>query len=574
MYFDDSSRRVAAENLYESLVPGGFICLGHTESMSRISSLFDVCRFDDAIVYQRPKSRVMSDASRMRRVLVVDDAALVRRYVRQALEPAGFEVEESINGIDAMEKVLAKPFDLLVVDINMPKMDGYKFLHTLRAGPAGYRIGPGPDDQHGSGRARCRGGTRRGRQFLSGEADGSGRSGVLRQRDDGAIAVNALLDQFLLEARELVQEGSDDLVALERAPDDPERLERAFRAFHTLKGGAAIVNLPVMTGLVHAGEDVLAALRSHAVAIDRDVIDAALRCMDQVGQWLDDLATSGALPADAPERADVLTRDLRRHLPQSAGDAKPASGPGFDWVDALVAATPGAADEIGRNNGMVVAIAYEPNEKCFFSGDDPIGLLRKVQQLLALTIAARSPWRSLADLDPFACNLTFRALALAPRAQVAEIFRYVSDQVRIAEVAPDTAGATRTAPRSWQRRSVRSCRHSATCSRAPAPTRNSSAGWVRRHGPRSIRCASQNRRPWPIASNARRPTRRRVATPVRFSTCSTSCSPLPRRRRPPALTRLRRKGRNPLPRPPRRRRRGRPLGAASCGSMKPRSTIS
>jgi chemotaxis protein methyltransferase CheR len=54
MYFDDTSRRMAAENLFESLVPGGFICLGHTESMSRISPLFDVCRFSDAIVYRRP----------------------------------------------------------------------------------------------------------------------------------------------------------------------------------------------------------------------------------------------------------------------------------------------------------------------------------------------------------------------------------------------------------------------------------------------------------------------------------------------------------------------------------------
>ncbi|MEA3021414.1 MAG: chemotaxis protein methyltransferase CheR [Alphaproteobacteria bacterium] len=54
MYFDDTSRRLAAENLYESLRPGGFICLGHTESMSRITSLFDVCRFSDAIVYRRP----------------------------------------------------------------------------------------------------------------------------------------------------------------------------------------------------------------------------------------------------------------------------------------------------------------------------------------------------------------------------------------------------------------------------------------------------------------------------------------------------------------------------------------
>jgi chemotaxis protein methyltransferase CheR len=54
IYFDDASRRVAAENLYENLLPGGFLCLGHAESMSRISALFDVARFADAIVYQRP----------------------------------------------------------------------------------------------------------------------------------------------------------------------------------------------------------------------------------------------------------------------------------------------------------------------------------------------------------------------------------------------------------------------------------------------------------------------------------------------------------------------------------------
>jgi chemotaxis protein methyltransferase CheR len=55
IYFDDESRRVAAENLFENLLPGGFICLGHTESMSRISPLFEVCRFSNAIVYRRPK---------------------------------------------------------------------------------------------------------------------------------------------------------------------------------------------------------------------------------------------------------------------------------------------------------------------------------------------------------------------------------------------------------------------------------------------------------------------------------------------------------------------------------------
>jgi chemotaxis protein methyltransferase CheR len=54
IYFDDLSRRVAAEAMYDALQPGGFLCLGHSESMSRISSLFTVRRFADAMVHQKP----------------------------------------------------------------------------------------------------------------------------------------------------------------------------------------------------------------------------------------------------------------------------------------------------------------------------------------------------------------------------------------------------------------------------------------------------------------------------------------------------------------------------------------
>ncbi len=68
-----------------------------------------------------------------RRVLVVDDATLVRLYYREALERAGFAVDEAINGIEALEKLLAGRYDLVVADINMPKMDGLAFLRALRA---------------------------------------------------------------------------------------------------------------------------------------------------------------------------------------------------------------------------------------------------------------------------------------------------------------------------------------------------------------------------------------------------------------------------------------------------------
>lgn len=74
----------------------------------------------------------MTDATG-KRVLVVDDASLVRMYYRDALERAGFIVEEALNGLEALEKLLVAPADLLVVDVNMPKMDGISFLRALRS---------------------------------------------------------------------------------------------------------------------------------------------------------------------------------------------------------------------------------------------------------------------------------------------------------------------------------------------------------------------------------------------------------------------------------------------------------
>jgi two-component system chemotaxis response regulator CheY len=75
----------------------------------------------------------MSDKSAPPRVLVVDDGSLIRLYYRETLEAAGFEIAEAINGIEALEKILSERFDLVIVDINMPKMDGVSFLRVLRS---------------------------------------------------------------------------------------------------------------------------------------------------------------------------------------------------------------------------------------------------------------------------------------------------------------------------------------------------------------------------------------------------------------------------------------------------------
>ncbi len=65
-------------------------------------------------------------------ILVIDDASLVRLYYRSTLEQAGFKVEEALNGLEALEKLLTLRVDMLVVDVNMPHMDGFRFLDVLR----------------------------------------------------------------------------------------------------------------------------------------------------------------------------------------------------------------------------------------------------------------------------------------------------------------------------------------------------------------------------------------------------------------------------------------------------------
>lgn len=67
----------------------------------------------------------------MPRVLLVDDAATIRHYFSTVLHHAGFEIDEAENGVEALEKALNGRFDLLLVDVNMPRMDGITFLRRL-----------------------------------------------------------------------------------------------------------------------------------------------------------------------------------------------------------------------------------------------------------------------------------------------------------------------------------------------------------------------------------------------------------------------------------------------------------
>jgi two-component system chemotaxis response regulator CheY len=75
------------------------------------------------------------------RVLTVDDSAISRRQVRNALEQAGVSVTEASEGVEALWRARQQTFDLVLTDIHMPTMDGLEFIRELRKS-AGYEKTP------------------------------------------------------------------------------------------------------------------------------------------------------------------------------------------------------------------------------------------------------------------------------------------------------------------------------------------------------------------------------------------------------------------------------------------------
>ncbi|MEA3512753.1 MAG: response regulator [Campylobacterota bacterium] len=69
-----------------------------------------------------------------KKILIVDDSLTVRLYHKQILEKNNYDCDEAENGMEALEKAQLNEYDLYLVDINMPVLDGYSFIKRLREG--------------------------------------------------------------------------------------------------------------------------------------------------------------------------------------------------------------------------------------------------------------------------------------------------------------------------------------------------------------------------------------------------------------------------------------------------------
>lgn len=68
----------------------------------------------------------------MKRIMIVDDSSAIRKFVKFALKVKGYIVIDAVDGLDALEKLKDNFIDLLVTDLNMPNMDGFELIATVR----------------------------------------------------------------------------------------------------------------------------------------------------------------------------------------------------------------------------------------------------------------------------------------------------------------------------------------------------------------------------------------------------------------------------------------------------------
>ncbi|MBK1719071.1 chemotaxis protein CheA [Thiocystis violacea] len=272
--------------------------------------------------------------------------------------------------------------------------------------------------------------------------------------------MNPLLEQFLSEARDGLQDIGEKLMQLENAPADAGLMNELFRLVHTLKGNSGLFDFPEMTRVLHAGEDLMDAVRNGQAAYSRKLADRLLDAMDFIGMLCDEIEADGVTGAAHASVSVHLVKGLRqlmardevagiaeRHLAAGITDdtsAIPAAETAASLAASLAADLPLATiPEPARLEAYRRASAgeplhwllYTPSEQCFYQGDDPFFLARQTPELLWGGIEARTPWPPLADLDAYCCVLDIHLLSAAPRILLEEQYRYVADQMTLTPVS-------------------------------------------------------------------------------------------------------------------------------------------
>lgn len=128
-----------------------------------------------------------------------------------------------------------------------------------------------------------------------------------------------ILQDFLTESGELLEQLDKDLVLLEQSPRDPELLNRVFRALHTIKGSASFLQLTNLVSVAHAAESALNAARNGQVVVGKEAMDLLLAAVDVIKRQFGDLSAGRALAKAGDDLVAGLTAIGEGRSPSAAG---------------------------------------------------------------------------------------------------------------------------------------------------------------------------------------------------------------------------------------------------------------
>lgn len=263
--------------------------------------------------------------------------------------------------------------------------------------------------------------------------------------------MNALLQQFMHESRDLLQSISQQLLLLEQNPHDEQVVVELFRSVHTLKGNSGLFEFSAMTQVLHAAEDLMDGVREGAISFTPILADQLLDAMDFVGHLLDEISTerydnkeflvksqaevsalralmSGVLTPQSNDKMATFSNLTEQKTTTNTEQFSPQQQE--PWPDL----PPAVLAQLAHYSAGHRLVCYQPESSCFFKGEDPFNL---IQQLPATSWGCAAPTQSVpsAAYDCFSSELTFYAITTASAAQIDEHFRYVPEQVRYREIS-------------------------------------------------------------------------------------------------------------------------------------------
>ncbi|MDO9140819.1 MAG: Hpt domain-containing protein, partial [Methylobacter sp.] len=197
--------------------------------------------------------------------------------------------------------------------------------------------------------------------------------------------MNPLLEQFLAEARDFLQGIAEKLMQLENDPNSTVVMNELFRLVHTLKGNSGLFEFPEMTRVLHAGEDLLDAVRDGRVGYSQELTDRLLDAMDFVNLLVDEIESNGGgNGSDHGQNALRLAESLRQLIGVTAiadgGNAKASVAEAFQSSSAPNMPELPRLAELPEQQRMalyrqalagdtldtLLFVEYTPEDECFF----------------------------------------------------------------------------------------------------------------------------------------------------------------------------------------------------------------